>query len=438
MLSDRQIQAAIKRCTNELTLNDGNPHRGAGSLALVAKRRQSNAVSAKWVARWWVDGKRMKKTLGTYPDVSLQRARALYEESVRGVLAAGRSPKLVESVAAVTPTVQALFDAYCDQMQADGKSSEPEVRRCLKQVAQALGSTRMASGIDPSEVSDFLAGVHRRGAQVYADRFRSYMSAAFNYGIKATHDYRVEVRRDWGIKVNPVSAVPKNTAVNKPRERVLSVDELAAFWRGLDDKGFALETQASLRLLVLLGQRVRETLRMEGRHIDLVAKVWTMPAEMTKTKARQHQVPLPDMAVEVLRQLIAVHGRGPLFPARTGERTVMVDGSLQRAITRWCLDKKAERFQTRDLRRTWKSLAASAGVDRFMRDLIQQHAMGDTGSKHYDKADYMPQMREAMAKWEKWLSEAIQSANGRSGHRQRDDRAGADAQARGAALEAAS
>ena len=64
-------------------------------------------------------------------------------------------------------------------------------------------------------------------------------------------------------------------------------------------------------------------------------------------------------------------------------------------------------FQPRDLRRTWKSRAGDAGIDRFTRDLIQQHAQTDTGSKHYDRYDYLPQMREAMNKWEIWLRNAI-------------------------------
>jgi hypothetical protein len=67
-------------------------------------------------------------------------------------------------------------------------------------------------------------------------------------------------------------------------------------------------------------------------------------------------------------------------------------------------------FQPRDLRRTWKSRAHDAGVDRFTRDLIQQHAKGDTGSKNYDRADYLPQMRAAMTKWNDWLNLHVVSA----------------------------
>ena len=41
------------------------------------------------------------------------------------------------------------------------------------------------------------------------------------------------------------------------------------------------------------------------------------------------------------------------------------------------------------------------------RALIQQHAKSDTGSRHYDHADYMPQMREAMAKWDAWFTSSV-------------------------------
>lgn len=80
--------------------------------------------------------------------------------------------------------------------------------------------------------------------------------------------------------------------------------------------------------------------------------------------------------------------------------------SIKQAIDRWLArdDVALAAFQTRDLRRTWKSRTGEIGISRDMRDMIQQHDKGDTGSVHYDRADYLPQMREAMAKWEAWLS----------------------------------
>ena len=100
-----------------------------------------------------------------------------------------------------------------------------------------------------------------------------------------------------------------------------------------------------------------------------------------------------------------MRGKGPLFPAKCGNADTLNSISVYRALRRWLEEDGGgvAPFQPRDLRRTWKTLTAEAGIDRFTRDLIQQHARGDTGSKHYDRADYLPKMRDAMAKWEAWL-----------------------------------
>lgn len=50
---------------------------------------------------------------------------------------------------------------------------------------------------------------------------------------------------------------------------------------------------------------------------------------------------------------------------------------------------------------------ADAGLDRFTRDLIQQHAKTDTGSKHYDRADYLPLVTDAMKRWDAWLASIL-------------------------------
>lgn len=393
MLSDRQIQSALKRCETEVTLNDGAGGHGTGSLVLIARRRQSG-VNAQWVGRWWVDGRQRKKTLGRYPDVPLQLARELFDEQVRAVLATGRNPAAV-AVLADRPTVQRLFDAYCDRMAADGKSSAVEVRRCLGFAAQHMGAQRMAGDIHASDVSAYLATIYNRGAKVAADRVRSYLSAAFNFGMKSSNDYRAERRQDWGIQANPVAAIQKDTSASTPRDRALTAKELATFWHALDRGGFALETRAALRLMICCGQRLRETLRMEAHDVDLDAGVWHIPAHKTKGGRHPHAVPLPSLAVVVIRELLKVRRTGLLMPIH--------DHSVTTALMRWLPDAPVAHFQVRDLRRTWKSRAADAGLDRFTRDLIQQHAKTDTGSKHYDRADYLPLVTDAMAKWDAWL-----------------------------------
>jgi integrase len=414
MLTDRQIQAALKTCTSEVVLNDGAGGKGGGSLVLVVRRR-ADGCTANWSGQWWDDGKRRRKPLGPYPSVGLAAARQLYADQVRDVLAAGRNP-LVAVLTADKPTVARLFTAYCDRMLADGKSSEPEYRRCLEAAAAAFGANRLAGDILPDDVSAYLAKVFAR-ARSQADHERAYLHAAFQWGLRAAHDYRQDLRVDWGVRQNPVGAIPKDTAASRPRDRALTPDELAAVWHGLAGSRMGLEAATCVRMLILTGQRVREVLRMDRRHIDLARMLWTMPAMSTKgglqgKRATAHVIPLPELARPVLQQLMAANKSGPLFANRKGEP--MADNSIRQALVDLQTDLAMDPFQPRDLRRTWKTRTADAGIARFERDLIQQHQQGDTGSKHYDMATYTPQLRAAMDTWNDWLEQLIAGKQSRA------------------------
>lgn len=387
-LSERQIQKAIREAKNR-TLNDGAGGKGTGSLRLVIRDG-----AALWFAMWQQNGQRRKKQLGRYPDLSLEAARDKYDEQVRAVLQEGKNPRSFVAQAE-KPTVERLFHSYVAAMRAAGKSSADDVERSLLTGKYAavkhLGKEREAGAIDPADISDYLAAMYRRGAKIGADRTRAHLSAAFNWGIKSTHDYTVENRRDWAIRFNPVSAVKRDTATTKPRDRELSRAEIKALWNALESGGFEPQTRTAIKLLLLCGQRVRETLRLEPG--ELVEGIWLMPAEKTKGKKRPHAIPLPSIADLVL------YG----FDGFT-----IKDTSINRALTRWCDENEIPRFQTRDLRRTWKTRTAEAGIDRFTRDLIQQHAKNDTGSKHYDRFEYINEKRAAMDKWGEWLNSVLQ------------------------------
>lgn len=405
MLTDRQIQAALKT-NKEVTLNDGAGGRGTGRLKCVVRNGK-----AAWYGSWYEAGKERKKSLGRYPDLGLREARAKYASEVRSRLVEGKNPK-----SAVTktenPTVERMFKAYVASLRESGKVSADEIERALLTgkyaAADALGRAKNAADVEPADVSAYLAKAFRRGSRVSADRTRTYMVAAFNWALKSTHDYTAKDAQDWGIKFNPAAAVKKDAAAAVAGERNLSAAEIKTIWHSLDQGGFYFETAALLKLIICCGQRVQETLRVEGSEIDFDSKVWNMPAAKTKGRKLPHTVPLPDLALEIFRSLVAVHGDGCLFPARTGSKKQLIAvASLSHAVMRWCDQNDFKKFTPRDLRRTWKSRTADAGIDRFVRDLIQQHAKGDTGSKYYDRADYLPQLREAMNKWNDWLVKAL-------------------------------
>ena len=398
MLTDRIIQAALKSPKPELTLNDKAAGRGTGSLRLVV-RRSPTALSANWFGCWKAEGKPRKMALGRYPDVPLAKARQEYQTRVRDVLAAGRDPRGVV-VKREGATVEALFTGYVDSLRRQGAESannvEAQLLKRKNNPADFFGRDRMASTVTPGDVSAFLRTVHDRGTKAMADHFRGYMSAAFNWAAHSTHDYTTGHNFDWGLQSNPVTMVPKDPTAKRKRSRNLSVDELRRLWLALDADKFTLETGAAIRLMICCGQRVRENLRIERHDLDLDASLWLMPAAKTKMKRRDHEVVLPPQAKPVLRQLMAVNRGSHLFTIES--RTINA------ALVRWAKREGIERFQTRDLRRTWKSRAGDgAGIDKATRDLIQQHSNGDVSSTVYDHADYRPVKRKAMAAWARWM-----------------------------------
>lgn len=400
MLTKTQIDAAIRDCKGETTLNDGAAGRGGGSLKLRI-RKTNSGPAAVWFVTWKKDGKRGSKQLGRYPEMSLADARGKFRDDIRPLVAASARPKAAIEQQAEAPTVENLFTRYVAHLKAREAGAAGHIEHVLLKgkynAADALGRNTLAGDVTPTDVRAPLAAAAKRGALRTADILRTYMSSAFSWGMKSANDYTTECNYSWGITANPVAAVPRDPRANKTRERNLSAPEMAAVWASLTDEA----SGEVARLVMLCGQRVQETVKVDGCEIDIKRALWNMPAHKTKGRKRPHTIPLPPQAVAIFKRLKSVHGDGPLFPARTGSKAQRM-GFL--AVTHHVASLTCcKPFQPRDLRRTWKSRAADAGLDRFTRDLIQQHARGDTGSRVYDHADYIPMMREAMKKWGDWF-----------------------------------
>lgn len=394
MLTDAQIRTAIKTVTAETVLNDGGNGRGTGALKLVIRRLSNGDTSAVWFAHWKKNGQRTKKAIGRFPDLGAKQARAEFNASYSGQTIS--TFKRTER-----PTIERMFDGYIESMRSKNRASTDEVDRVLKKAAKAFGINRLPSDISHADMIDFIGSYYDKGHRGAADKARAYLSAAFGWAVKSANDYTQKSRQDWGVKHNPVNDIPKDTEASTLRNQTLSPDDIKTVWNA---EKWTFEVHTCVRLILATGQRVEECLRLHGDELDLDAALWHMPAHKTKGRTRPHTIPLPAVIVPVLRDLVALHGDGALFPARTGSKEMYIG---HRAVNRALKKNAPEGIQARDLRRTWKSRAGELGISKEVRDLIQQHTNGDTGSKHYDRADYVPMMREAISKYNLWLCKVL-------------------------------
>ena len=94
-LTDGEIRRALKQAGQtgkQLSLIDGDGH-GTGRLVLVMKPMPTR-VTADWMAQQWRDQKRLKKKLGSYPSMSLSKAREVFSRDFADMIQKGRSIKI--------------------------------------------------------------------------------------------------------------------------------------------------------------------------------------------------------------------------------------------------------------------------------------------------------------------------------------------------------
>lgn len=397
-LTDGEIRRALKQVEQtgkQLSLVDGEGH-GTGRLVLVMKPMPTR-VTADWMAQQWRDQKRLKKKLGSYPSMSLSKAREVFARDFADLIQKGRSIKIAGDTR--PGTVADLFEAYVQYLKDAEKPSWKETEKGLNKIADALGRNRPAREIEPDEIVEVIRPIYERGKKAMADHVRSYIHAAYSWGLKSEHDYRSASQRRFRLVYNPAAGIP--TEPKKVGTRWLDEDEFVRLYRWLEcpDAPVHPPYTRAVRILMLTGQRVEEIARLHVDNWDAEEKI----IDWSKTKnGAPHAIPVPPIAAELIES-IKPNEYGWFFPSAMDPKRPVSHGTLYSFMWRQRDRGVIPVVTNRDLRRTWKTLAGQAGVPKEIRDRIQNHALQDVSSKSYDRWNYMREKRTGMAKWDKFV-----------------------------------
>jgi len=412
MITDKQIQKAIRQAPDmgkKIELRDPGP-RGSGRLTMAVRPFPGGRVASEWYAVYYRGGRRCMAKLGSYPEMTIVAARAIFASDYVTAIAAGLQPETMARRRAQTNgTVKELFAAYVDHLRRDGKRSAGQADRLLLSkksgAASAIGEELAASAVTPSDIVPHLAKIHKRGARVQANAVRAYILAAFSFGLRAEHDFtRASAGVHWGLKSNPAAAIPVDGGASNPGNRFLSPAEFGSLWKWLDERRPNRLAASAVMLKLAIGQRSEEISRITDSAYDRDKAMLNW--DMTKN-GRPHSIPLPHQAVAILNDL-APTGHGFYFPHRIHPDRPATSDIFARIIDEFIAETGIPHFTPRDLRRTWKTLAGDAGIPKDMRDRLQNHAQGgDVSSRHYDRYDYLPERRAAMARWAAYLDLVI-------------------------------
>jgi len=330
------------------------------------------------------------------------------------------------TIEAETGTTKQLFELYIQNLEMDGKNrSALQIRNAIleKQGERDCGRLHPMKARDVTK--DDIAGIKSKIAErapVQANRVRTYLHAAFEFGLvymgedRWHRKFKAGEIPDFQLTSNPVSRIKRNAKVEQPRKRYLDKDEVVRVWNALSPDNFHSELSLAIKLLLSIGQRVEEVLQAPWSEFDADEMLWRIPAERRKTRNKNtvdHLVPLCDFHIKLLEELKQYTGSSVyLFPHKDGDRPRGAD-ALSQAVYRFCRpgpESKREAFEPfvpKDCRRTFKTLAGSIGISLEMRNRLQGHAFQDVGSTHYDQWDYLDDKRDAMNKYCHWLDALV-------------------------------
>lgn len=336
----------------------------------------------------------------------------LLEQEAQKAADKAKSEELIKQEAR-KGSIEQLFHSYTAQMQKDGKRTYTATLTALeKETYPVVPQQTKAKDVTVEHIVEILARMIQRGAETQSNRVRSYLMAAFNYGMKHDHDpANRAVNVTYGLQFNPVTPVPKQRSAERVGENWLKLDELRWLL-----ENFSHSTAVGFHLGKLLelciytgGQRPYELAASKWSAINWQQQTLDILPAVSKNK-RAHLVPLNNSALAVLQQL-KEHGTSSefIFPHRDKPDQHILLGSLGKCITRFIALTSFRKFIARDIRRTCKTLMGEMGVSKQLRDRIQNHALQDVSSKHYDRYEYAEEKRVALRNWDAWLNGQAQS-----------------------------
>jgi integrase len=355
--------------------------------------------TAAWVFRYRLGGKQRELSIGTYPTITLKRARELATEA-RAKVQQGidvAKEKREQKIALTTAgTVKQLCDEYY-QRTIEGQTKRPDiVRQQLdNDVIPKLGRLSIAE-VKPLDIDRMIQAIMERGSPVMANRVLATTKAVFNYAI----------RRHWTVQ-NPAAAFRRIDAggEEKVRSRALSEIELTKLLKAMRDVGPVFNTYyLAVKLLLVSAVRLSELIEAPWSEFDLTANepVWRLPKSRIKTGKdmvqRDFTIPLPAVAVEWLLEIKRTSVASDyVFPARrrAGKLT------MSPATMNWALGEVKhglDHFTLHDLRRTARTHLAALGVAPHIAERCLNHKLPGINDT-YDTHDYLAERRLALRGW---------------------------------------
>lgn len=346
-----------------------------------------------------VNGRQRRFTLGTYPGMTLAKARETARSIMRDA-AQGVDPKEREAKARRENERkrQNTFRAVAEEFMQDhakGLRTKGEMQRKLDKDILPEWGDRPISEITRADVKELLRK-KARTSPVAANRMLALIGKIFN----------------WALDEEIITASPAVRIKTEPevaRDRVLNEEELREVWKACDQLGYPFGPL--IQFLTVTAQRRGEVASMRWSEIE--NSDWKIPSERTKGGAG-HLVPLSPIAIDILQTLPRFAGGDFVFTTTDGDKAVSGWSKIKRRLDKLMNEAREKEglpevpeWHVHDLRRTAATGMRGLGIDRLIVSKVLNHAEGGI-TRVYDRYAADPEKRYALEAWAQRLQKIIE------------------------------
>ncbi|WP_374513622.1 tyrosine-type recombinase/integrase [Niveibacterium sp.] len=359
---------------------------------------QVRGGGASWVLRATVNGKRRDIGLGSYRDLSLERARECASEH-RALIVSGLDPvqarEQKREAARLAAANRISFSECAERCIESKRSGWRNVKHAaqwtatLATYAHPLIGNLPVAEVTTTHVLQVVEPIWHEKHET-ATRLRGRIEEVLDWA--SARGYRAgENPARWRGHLDTLLPQISRAKLVK-HHPALPYRELAAFMQALH--GCAGMAARGLEFLILNCNRSSEVRGATWEEIDFAKRIWTIPAERMKAK-KEHRIPLSDTSMRLLHELPRFDDSALVFPStrRKGEMSDMTLIEVLRRMGRNDITVHGFRSTFRD----WAAEVTTYPSE--MAEIALAHRVGSKVELAYRRGDMIEKRRQMMDEW---------------------------------------
>ena len=363
-------------------------------------------LTKSWVLRVSYGGIRRKMGLGGYPSTTLAQAidkarqiKADIDKGIDPIHAKKTNKSNLIAERAKARTFEECAKMFLATRTFNNVKHGKQWKSTLETYAYPHIGSMLVSDIGIAHIKAVLDPIWKKKTET-ASRVQGRIKSIIDYAIVS--GYREKANPAiWDGFLDSIYQSPKKLKVVEHMDS-MPYSDVYNFLEALR-KHDAISAKA-LEFLILTAVRSDSVRSATWKQIDLESGVWTIPKAFTKTKKRDHSVPLSKQAIALLESLKTIKGTDYVFPSATLKK--MSDSTISKLMREMRTNKEFKSIGVphgfRATFSTWR--LEKTNYSQELGELSLMHEVGDSVYQAYQRSDGLDKRRSIMQDWSNFIN----------------------------------